>query len=89
MTYTKLVNATLPPALLGMVSVDEEILGGELCFTGTRVPVLVVVDTLAEGAEIDEVLRSYPSLRIEHVRAVLDWQADLARESIKRFQEAS
>jgi uncharacterized protein (DUF433 family) len=45
--------------------------GGEIRASGTRIPVTVILDTLAEGATRDEVLASYPSLRVEHINAAL------------------
>lgn len=38
---------------------------------GTRIPVTVILDSLAEGATKDEILVSYPSLRIDHINAAL------------------
>ena len=54
--------------------------GGELCARGTRVPVSVILDALAEGTSPTEVVRSYPTLRPVHVRAAIAYAAHLARE---------
>jgi uncharacterized protein (DUF433 family) len=59
---------------------NPAISGGQLCAKGTRVPVSVILDSLAEGASFDEILRSYPTLKKAHVRASLAYAADLARE---------
>jgi uncharacterized protein (DUF433 family) len=59
---------------------DPAVAGGQWCAAGTRVPVTVILDSLAEGASHAEVLRSYPSLRVEHIQAALTYAADLARE---------
>ena len=59
---------------------DPEICAGQLCARGTRVLVTNILDTLAEGATHDEILRSYPSLRPEHIIAALSYAAELARE---------
>jgi len=40
----------------------------------------VILDSLAEGATRDEVLASYPSLRVDHLNAVLACAAELANE---------
>ena len=40
----------------------------------------VILDSLAEGATSEEILRSYPSLKREHVTAALAYAAELARE---------
>ncbi|MCU1325895.1 MAG: hypothetical protein JWN34_1265 [Bryobacterales bacterium] len=54
------------------------ICSGELCALGTRVPVTVILDSLAEGIGVDEIVRSYPSLRPEHITAALTYAAELA-----------
>jgi uncharacterized protein (DUF433 family) len=57
-----------------------EVCSGEICATGTRIPITVILDSLAEGATKDEILASYPSLRINHINAVLAYAAELAHE---------
>ncbi len=62
------------------LATDPGICGGELCARGTRIPVTVILDSLAEGSPKDEILRSYPSLRPEHIEAALAYAAELAHE---------
>ncbi|MGA2715551.1 MAG: DUF433 domain-containing protein [Bryobacteraceae bacterium] len=62
------------------LSSDPAICGGDLCARGTRVPVTVILDNLAEGSSRDEIPRSYPSLRPEHIEAALAYAAELAHE---------
>lgn len=59
---------------------DPRICGGEICATGARIPVTVILDSLAEGSKPDEILASYPSLSPAHIRAALVYAAELARE---------
>ena len=59
---------------------SPQVCGGEICATGTRIPVTVILDSLAEGANKDEVLASYPSLRVDHINAALAYAAELAHE---------
>ncbi len=54
--------------------------GGELCAAGTRIPVTVILDSLAEGSTREEILRSYPSLKPAHIDAALAYAAELAHE---------
>lgn len=54
--------------------------GGEVCAVGTRIPVTVILDSLAEGTTRDQILRSYPSLKPMHVDAALAYAAELAHE---------
>ena len=44
--------------------------------------VSVVLDNLAAGLSIDEILRSYPSLTREAVRAAVAYAAELSHERI-------
>lgn len=62
------------------LSSDPQICGGEICAAGTRVPVTVILDSLAEGNSTEEILASYPSLRFEHISAALSYAAELAHE---------
>jgi len=59
---------------------NADVCGGEICAAGTRVPVTVILDSLAEGSTAQEILHSYPSLRAEHIDAALAYVAELARE---------
>jgi uncharacterized protein (DUF433 family) len=59
---------------------DPRICGGQICAKGTRVPVTVILASLAEDAAFEELLHSYPSLRREHITAALAYAAELARE---------
>lgn len=58
----------------------RDVAGGQPCARGTRVPVAVILDSLAEGATSDEIVRSYPSLKAAHIRAAIAYAAALARE---------
>jgi uncharacterized protein (DUF433 family) len=62
------------------LSTDTKVCAGELCAKGTRVLVTNILDSLAEGATQTEILRSYPTLKPEHVQAALAYAAELAHE---------
>jgi uncharacterized protein (DUF433 family) len=51
--------------------------GGEVCAVGTRIPVTVILDSLAEGATKNKILQSYPSLTSAHIDAALAYPAYL------------
>lgn len=54
--------------------------GGEVCAAGTRIPITVILDSLAEGSSREEILKSYPSLKPAHIDAALRYAAELAHE---------
>jgi uncharacterized protein (DUF433 family) len=62
------------------LSSTPNVCAGEICATGTRIPVTIILDNLAEGASSEEILTSYPSLRPEHIKAALAYAAELAHE---------
>jgi len=62
------------------ISVDPNVCHGQACIKGTRIMGSVILDNLAAGATPEEILRSYPSLRPEHIPAAIAYAADLARE---------
>lgn len=59
---------------------DPNVCHGQLCARGTRVMVVNILDSMAEGASRDEILEAYPSLRPEQVDAAMSYAAELARE---------
>jgi uncharacterized protein (DUF433 family) len=54
---------------------DPEVCGGELCAKRTRIPVTVILDSIAEGTSREQILVSYPALRLEHLDAALVYAA--------------
>jgi uncharacterized protein (DUF433 family) len=64
------------------ISFDPEVCHGKPCISGTRIMASVVLDNLADGITPDEILKSYPSLKAEDIRAALAYAAELARGSL-------
>lgn len=59
-------------------------LGGKPVVRGSRIPVELVVQMVADGWPDERILASYPSLTAEDVRACLQYAAALLREE-RRF----
>jgi uncharacterized protein (DUF433 family) len=51
-----------------LVVSDPEILGGDPVFRGTRVPVHLIAELVAQGSNLAELLESYPRLTAEMIR---------------------
>ena len=64
-------DATLP-GLRELIVRDPEILGGRAVMRGTRVPIDVVFENLADGLTLDEILESYPTLDRDDVLALIE-----------------
>jgi uncharacterized protein (DUF433 family) len=65
------------------ITVEPNICHGKPCIKGTRVMVAVILDNLADGMTADEILREYPTLTGEDIRAALAYAAVLAREEVQ------
>lgn len=64
------------------IVVDPNVCHGKACIKGTRIMVSVVLDNLAVGVPINEILSSYPSLTMESIHAAIAYAAELTRERI-------
>jgi uncharacterized protein (DUF433 family) len=62
------------------ISVDPQVMHGVACIAGTRIPVSVILDNLAERVPESELLSEYPSLTRDAIAAALAYAAALARE---------
>jgi len=54
---------------------DPRICGGAPIIKGTRVRIKVILDNLAEGHTAEQIVKSYPSLTHEDIRAVIAFAA--------------
>ena len=64
------------------ISSDPQIMHGTVCFRGTRIPVSVVLDNLADGETPERILDQFPTLKPEHIPAAIAYAAELARERV-------
>ena len=55
-----------------LISVDNDILGGQPVFAGTRVPVETLFDHLGAGVILDAFLDDFPSVTKEQAIGVLE-----------------
>lgn len=62
-----------------LISVDPEIHHGEPCIKGTRIPVSMIVGSVADGMSFDEIIDAYPQLKKESVQAALALQQENGR----------
>lgn len=57
--------------LLGKIVSDKDILGGKPVIKGTRLSVEHVLNLLAHGSTVDDILREYKGLSKEDIQACL------------------
>ncbi len=58
-----------------LITQDSRILGGKPIISGTRMSVEVILEFLAGGMEIREMLREYPFLTMKQVQAAIQYAA--------------
>lgn len=66
--------------LLERISINPNICFGKPCIRGTRIWVSLILDFLANGMSIEEILREYPHLVVQDVYACIAYGAEMARE---------
>jgi uncharacterized protein (DUF433 family) len=65
------------------ITVDPKVMVGKPVIRGTRIPVELIVRMLAQGIAEAEILREYPRLQPDDIRAALAYAAQvLAEEDI-------
>jgi uncharacterized protein (DUF433 family) len=62
--------------LLQRITVDPNICFGKPCIRGHRIWVTLILDMLASGMEIDDILREYPQMEEADIRACIAYGAD-------------
>ncbi len=65
--------------LLERISVDPEICFGKPCIRGTRIWVSLLLDFLANGMTVPEILAEYPQLTEADILAAIAYGAEMSR----------
>ena len=68
--------------LLKRVSINPQVCFGKPCIRGTRIWVSLILDQLAGGRAVEELLNDYPQLTREDILAAIAYGAEVARERI-------
>ena len=64
------------------VVVSAETSGGQPCIRGTRIPIAVILDGLAEGLSETDIMDHYPQLTRDDIHGALACAGELARENV-------
>lgn len=62
-----------------LITIEPDKRGGEPCIRGLRMSVRDVLEYLAGGMSVDEILADFPDLTAEDIRACLAFAADQER----------
>jgi len=62
------------------IVVDAKIHHGDACVKGTRIPVSVLLGSLADGMTAGQAMEAYPQLVAEDIAAVLAYAAEILHQ---------
>ena len=69
--------------LLRRISINPGVMAGKPVIRGTRIPVELIVRMIAQGIPESDILREYPRLQPDDLRAALSYAAQiLANEDV-------
>lgn len=68
--------------LLDRIVVDPDILVGKPVIKGTRVPVYLIVELVAAGLTTKQIIKEYPQLKEEDIKAALLYASKLVESEV-------
>ena len=66
--------------ILSRISIDPDICFGKPCIRGHRIWVSLILDFLASGTTIPEILANYPGIEEDDIYACIAYGAEMSRE---------
>lgn len=75
--------------LLSRISINPKICFGKPCIKGHRIWVSLVLDLLASGMTVKEILDQYPGLKKDDILACIAYGAEMARERVVEIPSES
>lgn len=73
---------------LDRITFDRQIMNGQACIRGMRIPVSLIVNLVAQGKQAAEILAEYPDLEEKDIQQALTYAAWLARERVHTGKSA-
>jgi uncharacterized protein (DUF433 family) len=74
---------------LNRITFDPNVMGGRACIRGMRVTVSLVVNLVANGMTIEEIVKDYPYLEPEDIQQALRYAAWLTEENVYALEPAA
>ena len=66
--------------LLERISINPDICFGKPCIRGHRIWVSLILDFLASGSSVEDILQDYPQLEEADIMACIAYGAEMTRE---------
>jgi len=67
---------------LERITIDPEVMGGQPCIRGLRIPVSLIIRLIASGKKMERIIEDYPELEEEDLRQSLEYAAWVVSEKV-------
>lgn len=74
--------------LFDRITFDAQIMGGQACIRGLRIPVSLVVNLIANGLSVEQIVTEYPDLEPKDIEQSLQYAAWLTKEKTHTLVDA-
>jgi uncharacterized protein (DUF433 family) len=74
---------------LDRITFDPQIMAGQACIRGMRIPISLVINLIANGLSIAEIINDYPYLEPEDIQQSLKYAAWLTQERVIFFPQTA
>jgi uncharacterized protein (DUF433 family) len=64
------------------ITFSPDMMGGQACVRGMRIPVSLIVNLIANGMTNDEIVKEYPDLEPEDIQEALLYASWVTREEL-------
>lgn len=67
---------------MSRITTNPNICHGKACIAGTRIPVHIILELLAAGESLDNILQAYPHIKKEDILACIEYAAKVTTEEV-------
>jgi uncharacterized protein (DUF433 family) len=71
------------------ITFDPNVMGGRACIRGMRITVSLIVNLVANGMGLEEIIEAYPYLEPDDIRQALKYAAWLTEETVYPLEPTS
>ena len=64
------------------IEISPDIHHGDACIRGTRIPVSMILGSLADGLTANEIIQEYPQLKQDDIQAALSYASEAVRSDV-------
>lgn len=68
--------------MFSRITFEQQIMNGQACIRGMRIPVSLIINLVANGMTIEDIVKEYPDLEQGDITEALQYASWLAREEV-------